>query len=116
MPLDVRCAAEDELFAGADVALNRSINLRDSDIDYGLCDLSAGADDERSILRGDVSGEVSIDTQHRFEANFARKIHHVANKAEPIIFTDIGPLTINECCHCCLWRIGKERNYSAGSL
>ena len=99
MAFDVCSAAEDELFGGANVSLNRSIDLRGRDIDLSFRDLRAGADDERSIFRGDVAGEVTVDTQHRFEADFAGKIHDVADKAEPIIFIDIGPLTINERCH-----------------
>ena len=99
MAFDVRSAAEHEFFGGANVALNSPIDLRDSNVDLSFCDLRAGADDEGAVFRNDISGEVAVDTQHRFEANFAREIHHVAYEAEPIIFIDIGPLTINECCH-----------------
>ena len=114
MPLHVRSAAEHELFRGADIALNSSIDLRDSDIDHGLCNLRAGADDKRSILRRHISGEVAVDTQHRFEAHFARKIHNIADKAEPIILIDIGPLTINWSSHCVAsGESGRKENYLA---
>ena len=99
MAFNVRSAAEHELFGSANVAFDSAIDLRDRHVDHRLCYLRASADDECSIFRRHVSGEVAVDTQHRFEANFAREIHHVAYEAEPIIFIDIGPLTINECCH-----------------
>ena len=99
MAYDVRGAAEDELFGGANVALTGAIDLRDSNIDLGFRDLRASADDERSVFGSNVTREVAVDTQHRFEADFAGKIHDVADKAEPIIFIDIGPLIINERCH-----------------
>src|SRR5215212_2760566 len=100
LSLDVRSAAEHDLFGGANVALDSPINLRDSDLDHGFCDLRPCADDERSVLRGHVSGEIAVDTQHRFETDFTRKIYDVAHEAEPIVFIDISPLTINRCCHC----------------
>ena len=115
MAFDVRSATEDELFGGANVSLNRPIDLRDRDIDLGFRDLRAGADDERSIFGSDISGEVAVDTQHRFEADFAGKIHDVADKAEPIIFIDIGPLIINERCHSVpLESRGRKNYYLAG--
>ena len=40
---------------------------------------------------------MSIDAQHRFEVHFAGKIHHVADKTEPIILIDIAPITVDEC-------------------
>ena len=99
MAFDVRSAAEHEFFGGANVTFNSSIDLCDSDIDLSFRDLRASANDERSVFRSDISREVAVDTQHRFEADFASKIHDVADKAEPIIFIDIGPLIINERCH-----------------
>ena len=96
MAFDVRSAAEDELFGGANVSLNGSIDLRDRDIDLSFRDLRAGADDERSIFRGDVAGEVTVDTQHRFEADFTREVHDVAHKPEPIVFIHIRSTAIDE--------------------
>jgi len=93
---DVRSATEHELFGGANVSLNRSIDLRDRNIDLGFGDLRAGADDERSIFRGDVAGKVTVDTQHRFEADFTREVHDVAHKPEPIVFIHIGSTAIDE--------------------
>jgi single-stranded DNA-specific DHH superfamily exonuclease len=43
-----------------------------------------------------VAGEVSVDTQHRFERDLARKIHHVTDETKPIIFVDIGSMAIDE--------------------
>ena len=96
MAFDVRSAAEDELFGGADVSLNSAIDLRDRNIDLSFCDLCAGADDERSVFRSNISREVAVDTQHRFEADFTRKIHDVTHKAEPIIFIDVRSIAIDE--------------------
>ena len=96
MAFDVCGAAEHELFSGANVSFDSSIDLCDSDVDLRFCDLSAGADDERSILRRHVSGEVAVDTQHRFEAHFTRKIHDVADEAEPIVFINVGSAAIDE--------------------
>lgn len=96
MAYNVRSAAEDELFGGADVSLNSAIDLRDRNIDLSFRDLRAGADDERSVFRSNISREVAVDTQHRFEADFTRKIHDVAHKAEPIVFIDVGPIAIDE--------------------
>ena len=96
MAYDVRGTAEDELFGGANVSLNGSINLRDSNIDLGFRDLRASADDERSVFGSNVTREVAVDTQHRFEADFTRKIHDVADKPEPIVFIDVGSTAIDE--------------------
>src|SRR4051794_10950760 len=96
MAFDVRSAAEDELFGGADVSLNSAIDLRDRNIDLSFRDLRAGADDKRSVFRSNIPREVAVDTQHRFEADFTRKIHDVTHKAEPIVFIDIGPTAIDE--------------------
>lgn len=87
---DVRSAAEHEFFGGANVTLNSSIDLCDSDIDLCLRDLRASADDERSVFRSDISREVAVYSQHRFEADFARKIHDVAHKPQPIVFINVG--------------------------
>jgi hypothetical protein len=35
--------------------------------------------------------------QHRFEADFARKIHDVAHETEPVVFINVGPIAIDEC-------------------
>ena len=96
MAFDVRSAAEHELFRGANVSLNSSIDLCDCDIDLRFGDLRPGADDERSVFGSDVSGEVAVDTQHRFEADLTRKIHHVAHKAEPIVFINRGSMAVDE--------------------
>jgi hypothetical protein len=40
---------------------------------------------------------VAIDTEHRFEADFAGKIHDVTHKTEPIVFVNVRPIAINEC-------------------
>jgi hypothetical protein len=93
---DVSSATEHQLFGRVDVALNCSIYLRDSHLDLGFCNLSASAYDQRTIIGNDVTREVSIDPQHRFETNFARKSHHVTNETKPIIFVDIGALGIYE--------------------
>ena len=39
---------------------------------------------------------MSIDPQHRFEAHFTREIHHVADETKPVIFVDIGAVTVDE--------------------
>jgi hypothetical protein len=39
---------------------------------------------------------VPIDSQHRFELDFARKVHHVANETEPIVFIYTRSLAIYE--------------------
>lgn len=96
MAFDVRGAAEHELFSGANVSFNGSIDLRDSDINLGFRDLRAGADDERSVFGGNISREVAVDTEHRFEADFTRKIHDVAYKPEPIVFIYVGTIAIDE--------------------
>ena len=96
MAFDVRSAAEDELFGGANVSLNSSIDLRDSNVDLSFRDLRAGADDERSVFGSNISREVAVDTQHRFEADFTRKIHDVAHKAEPIVLIDVGATAVDE--------------------
>ena len=96
MAFDVRSAAKDELFGGADVSLNSAIDLRDRNIDLSFCDLRPCADDERSVFRSNISREVAVDTQHRFEADFTRKIHDVTHKAEPIIFIDVRSIAIDE--------------------
>ena len=96
MAFDVRSAAEDELFGGANVSLNRSIDLRDRDIDLSFGDLRAGADDERSVFGSNISREVAVDTQHRFEADFTREVHDVAHKPEPIVFIHIRSTAIDE--------------------
>ncbi len=90
MAFDVRGAAEDELFGRANGALDSSIDLRDRDIDLGFCDLRAGADDESAVFGGNIAGEIAVDTQHRFEANLTRKIHHVAHEPEPIVFINVS--------------------------
>jgi hypothetical protein len=40
---------------------------------------------------------VAVDSQHRFEADFAGKIHDVTHKTEPIVFVNVRPIAINEC-------------------
>jgi len=40
---------------------------------------------------------MAIDSQHRFEADFAGKIHDVTHKTEPIVFVNVRPIAINEC-------------------
>lgn len=46
---DVRGAAEYELFAGEDVALDRSIYLRDGYFNYCFSDFCSRADDQRPV-------------------------------------------------------------------
>ena len=96
MAFDVRSAAEDELFRGANVSLNSAIDLRDCNIDLSFRDLRAGADDERSVFGSNISREVAVDTQHRFEADFTRKVHDVAHKPEPIVFINVRSTAIDE--------------------
>lgn len=96
MAFDVSSAAEHEFFSSANVALNSSIDLRDRDIDLRFRDLRARADDERSVFGSDIAGEVAVDTQHRFKADFARKIHDVAYKPEPIVFINVRSTAIDE--------------------
>ena len=96
MAFDVRSAAKYEFLRGANVTFNSSIDLCDSDIDLGFRDLRASADDERSVFRSDISGEVAVDTQHRFEADFTREVHDVAHKPEPVVFIHIGSTAIDE--------------------
>ena len=96
LAFDVRGATEHELFRGANVALDGPVYLRDRDIDDGFGHFSTGADDKRSVLRRDVPREVSIDSQHRFEPHFPRKIHHVADKPEPIVFINIRSVAVDE--------------------
>ena len=97
MACDVRSAAEHELFGGANVSLNSPIDLRDSNIDLSFRDLRASADDERSVFGSNVSGKVSVDSQHRFEADLAGEIHHVAHETEPVVFIHVGPIAVNKC-------------------
>src|SRR6185295_15925406 len=40
---------------------------------------------------------MAIDSEHRFEADFAREIHDVAHETEPVVFIYVGPIAINEC-------------------
>ena len=96
MAFDVRSAAEHELFSSANISLNGSIDLRDRNIDLSFRDLRAGADDERSVFGSNISREVAVDTQHRFEADFTCKIHDIAHKPEPIVFIDVGSIAIDE--------------------
>jgi len=39
---------------------------------------------------------MSVDTKHRFERYFARKIHYVADETEPIVFIYVGSVAIDE--------------------
>ena len=55
MASDVRGAAEDELFARKDIAFDRAVDFGDRDFDDRFRHLRAGADDERPVLRGDVT-------------------------------------------------------------
>ena len=82
------------------VAFDSAVDLGDRHFDDRFRDLSASADDQRTVLGGNNPSEVSVDAQHRFEAHFTGEIHHVTDKAKPIILIDIGPLTINKCSHC----------------
>ena len=94
MACDVGSATKHQLFGRIDIALDCSIYLRDSHLDLGFCDLSPSAYDQRAIIRNDVTREVSIDPEHRFKTNFARKSHYVTNETKPIIFIDVGALAI----------------------
>jgi len=40
---------------------------------------------------------VAVDSEHRFEADFAGKIHNVTHETEPIVFTYVSSIAINEC-------------------
>ena len=94
---DVGRAAEDELLAGANVALHCPIDLCDRDVDDSFCHFSAGADDQCPILRDHVAGEVTVNAEHRFKAHFASEIHHVTDKTKPVIFIHIGSIAVDEC-------------------
>ena len=96
MSCDICSAAKHEFLGRANVTLNRSIDLCDRDIDLCLRDLRASADDECSVFGSNISREVAVDTQHRFEADFTGKIHDVAHKPEPIVFIDVGSTAIDE--------------------
>ena len=96
MAFDVCGAAEDELFGGANVSLDRAIDLCDCNIDLSFGDLRAGADDERSVFRTDVAGKVAVDPQHRFEANLTREIHDITHKPQPIVLIHICSIAIDE--------------------
>jgi len=97
LAFDFGSAAEDEFLAGKNVTLDGAVDFCDRHFDDGFRDLRAGADDECSVRRGYVAGEVTIDSQHRFEAHFAREIHHVTHETKPIVFVYVGSMAINEC-------------------
>jgi hypothetical protein len=40
---------------------------------------------------------VAIDSEHRFEADFPRKIHDIANETEPIVLVYVRTVAIDEC-------------------
>ena len=40
---------------------------------------------------------MAIDSEHRFEADFAGKIHDVTHETEPIVFVNVRPIAIDEC-------------------
>jgi len=96
VPCDVGSATKHQLFGRIDIALDRSIYLCDSHLDLGFCNLSPSAYDQRAIGGSNVTRKVTIDPQHRFKTNFARKRHYVTNETKPIIFVDIGALGIYE--------------------
>ena len=96
MTFDVRSAAEYELLAGENVAFDRSIYLRNRHLDHCFSNFRSSADDERPVLGDNISGEVAVDSQHRFELHFASEIHHVAHETKPIIIVDTGLMAINE--------------------
>ena len=93
---DVCGAAEDELFAREDVALDGAIYFRYCDFNHSLRHFRAGADDECAVRGNHVAGKVPVDPQHRFEADFAGEIHHITHKTQPIVFVDVRPVAINE--------------------
>jgi hypothetical protein len=116
--LDVRGTTEHEFFGGMNVTLDCAIYLCDCYFDDGFGYLSARADDQSSVLRSDVPGEVSVYAQHRFEAYFTGEIYDVAYKPEPIVLVDIRSIAIDErrlaafvsarncwSSHCCLLSI-----------
>jgi hypothetical protein len=96
LSFDVCGAAEHEFLACENVAFDGSIYLRDRYLDYGFSNFGSSADDERPVLRDHIPGEVTIDSQHRFELHFASEIHHVAHETKPIIFVYTGLMAINE--------------------
>ena len=82
---DAGGSAEDEFPAGVDVSMNRSVDFRNGHIYSRFGNLSAVADDERAIGRGNVPGEIPINAQQRFEAYLASKVNDISNKAQPIV-------------------------------
>src|SRR5690348_6518332 len=77
---DVRGAAEHEFFARENVALHRSVDLRDSNLNHRLRDFRTCAHDQRSVRRSDIPREMPVDSQHRFELHLAGEIHDVTHK------------------------------------
>jgi hypothetical protein len=92
---------ECDFTTGVDVAFDRSIYSRDADIYRRFGDLRSGTYDERAAFGSDLSAEVPVDAQRRFEGHFAREFKDIADEAEPIIFRYVCPadgfLTARKC-------------------
>ena len=91
----VRGAAEDELFARADVAFHCAVDFCDGYLNYCLRHLRAGAYDQRAVRGNDVAGKVTVDSQHRLETDLAAEVDHVTNETKPVVLVYVCPLAIN---------------------
>src|SRR6185436_5969936 len=83
--------AEGDFITGVDVAFDRAIYFRDANVYGRFGDLRPGTYDESAPLRFDLSAEVPIDAQGRFEGHLARELQDITDEAEPIIFGYICP-------------------------
>ena len=93
---DVCSATEDQFFTREDVAFDGAVDLRYGHFDLCMCDFRAGADDQCTVCRDDVAGKVTVNSQHRFKADFAGEIYYVAYETKPIVFVSVRPVAINE--------------------
>ena len=82
---DVGGAAEHQLI-GVDPAFHRSIYSGYLDLDHCVSNSGAHAYEQGPLLGNDLSGEVPVYAQRRFERNFAGKLDNVADEPQPIIF------------------------------
>jgi hypothetical protein len=72
-----------------------------------VTDVRARTHDERAVFGTDLSRKISVNAQRRFESDFTGELHHVANKAEPIVFRDIFSLVpLPGCCYCLSTHLG----------
>ncbi len=86
---DNRRAAEHHFFSRIDMAFNDAVYFRHRNIYYGLSNLSAAADDQRSLRRSDIARKVTIDAQHGSEADFARELQNIADEAKPVVLLHV---------------------------